>query len=78
METPFSKRFFCRKLYGSTGTDGPQKGLLPSLKKRRHKELRRKTSMMKMLAGLMSQNNIHASQGHRAALCGVWEKRLQK
>ena len=29
--------------------------------------------MMKMLAGLMSQNNIHASQGHRAALCGVWE-----
>ena len=25
--------------------------------------------MMKMLAGLMSQNNIHASQGHRAALC---------
>ena len=34
--------------------------------------------MMKMLAGLMSQNNIHASQGHRAALCGVWEKRMQK
>ena len=30
--------------------------------------------MMKMLAGLMSQNNIHASQGHRAALCGVWKK----
>ncbi len=34
--------------------------------------------MMKMLAGLMSQNNIHASQGHRAALCGMWEKRMQK
>lgn len=34
--------------------------------------------MMKMLAGLMSQNNIHTSQGHRAALCSVWEKRMQK
>ena len=34
--------------------------------------------MMKMLAGLMSQNNIYASQGHCAALCGVWEKRMQK
>ena len=34
--------------------------------------------MMKMLAGLMSQNNIHASQGRRATLCGVWEKRMQK
>ena len=38
----------------------------------------KRAPLMKMLAGLMSQNNIHASQGHRAALCGVWEKRMQK
>ena len=33
---------------------------------------------MKMLPGLMGRNNIRACQGHRAALCGVWEKRMQK
>ena len=77
METPFSKRFFCRKLYVVQGRVARRTGFAVP-EKRRHKELRRKTSMMKMLAGLMSQNNIHASQGHRAALCGVWEKRMQK
>ena len=34
--------------------------------------------MMKMLAGLMSQNNIHASQGHRAALCKALGEHTQK
>ena len=34
--------------------------------------------MMKMLPGHMSQNNIHACQGHRAALCKASGKYMQK